>query len=217
MERTLWIVVIATIVWAVSMAIEASRFDKSRDKGLIGRFDSPVAMLELARSQDDFAAVIDQGERQKNVKVMQINTYMDFIFIILYCATLILLGAVSRLESVARTILMISVLATGLCDYWENFRLLRLLRIVKRNILTQTLLPRPVSLLKWGLFAFDLIVVGVAVLRVTPRTDLLVTMSMCLFLGAACTTIGLFRKSVIGWSVLCLFPALLIAAWVWRP
>lgn len=217
MERTLWAVVIATIVWAVGMAIEASRFDKSRGSGLIGRFNSPIAMLELTRSQADFAALIDEGDRQKNVKVVQNNTYMDFMFIILYCATLILLGAVGRLESIVRAILVSSVLATGFFDYWENFRLLNLLSIVKRNVLTTTPLSRPVSLVKWGLFAFDLTVVGFAILRATPRTGPIILMSICIFLAAACTTVGLVRNSVIGWSVLLLFPTLLIAAWIWRP
>lgn len=55
MERTLWIVVIAPIAWAVCMAIEAAGFDKPRDTGVIGRFDSPVAMLELAPSPTGLA------------------------------------------------------------------------------------------------------------------------------------------------------------------
>lgn len=219
MERTLWIVVLATIAWAVCMAIEAGGFDKSRSTGLIGRFASPVAMLELARSPHAFASILDQGDRQKNIEVMRSNTYMDFLFVILYCATLILLGVVCSAGTVLRMILATTVLATGLFDYWENVRLLGLLRVMQSLNPSEAVLPRPVSLVKWALFALDLTLVALAILRSTNKVaePLLMPMTAFVLLAAACTVIGLFRNNFIDLSVLCLFPALLCAAWIWRP
>ncbi|SRR5712692_10428115 len=156
MLRTLWIVVLTVIAWAIAMGIQAAGFDKSRNTGLITRFDSPVAMLELARLQEFFASVIDQGDRKNNVGVMQTNTYMDFFFIVLYCSTLILLGIVTRVQPALRNILLVTVLGAAVFDYWENLRMLRLLKILAANAMTHSPLSRPVSLVKWALFAVDL-------------------------------------------------------------
>lgn len=212
MERILWIVVLATIAWALCMAIEAGGFDKSRSMGLISRFGSPVAMLELARSPQVFASVLDQGDRQKNIKVMRSNTYMDFLFIVL-------LGFVSSTRPVLRAVLAATVLATGLFDCWENVRLLVLLRIMQSITPSKAVLPRPVSLVKWALFALDLALVVLAILQSTDKTvsPLLIPMTAFVLLAAACTAIGLFRNDFINLSVLCLFPALLCAAWIWKP
>jgi hypothetical protein len=151
MERILWVLVIATIVWALGMAVEAAAFNKSRSSGWIERFDSPIAMLELAKSQHCFAAILDQGQRQKNIRVMQINTYMDFVFILLYCVTLILLAAVCARQPPLKITVVVTVIATGILDYWENFRLLSLFKIMESAIAVQAPLSRPVSLAKWGL------------------------------------------------------------------
>lgn len=42
MERLLWVVLIATIIWALAMAVEASAFDKSRASGVVVRLDSRI-------------------------------------------------------------------------------------------------------------------------------------------------------------------------------
>jgi len=63
------------------------------------------------------------------------------------------------------------------------------------------------------------IIVGYALLCRAQRTGsvLLPIMTGFVFLAATVTAAGLVRNSVIGLSVLRLFPALLIAAWFWRP
>lgn len=219
MERILWIVVLATIAWAIAMSIEAAKFDKSRNTGLIAAYDSPVAMIELAPSQQTFVSVLDQGERLRNVRVMQANTYMDFAFIILYCTTLVLLGTACRVERGVKITLVVTVLVTGVFDYWENFRLLRLLELAKDGELISAPLSRPVSLAKWAFLATDLLIVGYALSQGIARTkgSLVTAMSILVLLAASLTFVGLVRNNVIGLGILCLFPALLIAAWVWRP
>ena len=218
MERLLWVVLIAAIIWALAMAVEASAFDKSRASGVVGRLDSPIAMLELAESEQQFAAILDQGERGKNITVMQLNTYMDFVFILLYCLTFILLAAVCSGTSTLSMAVAAAILAAGVLDYWENFRLLGQFRSMRSGAAIAPL-SRPVSLGKWGIFALALCLVGFALLQARSRIDgrALFAMSIFVFLAAGCTAVGLFRNRLIGASVLCLFPALLIAAWVWRP
>ena len=160
--RILWFVLIATIVWALSMAIEASAFDMSHNSGLIGRFESPIAMLELAKSHQAFAAIIDQGSQDKNIRIMRINTRMDFVFIVLYCLTLILIVAVTADTPILTIATVIAVVATGMLDCWANFRLLGVLKVMDYGTAMEAPLPRLVSLAKWGLFSFDLAFAGVA-------------------------------------------------------
>jgi len=216
--RILWFVLIATIVWALSTAIEASAFDTSHSSGLIGRFDSPIALLELAKSHQAFAVVIDQGARDKNIRIMRINTNMDFVFIVLYCFTLILIVAVTADTPILTMATVVAVVATGLLDCWENFRLLGVLKVTEYVTAMEAPLPRPVSLAKWGLFAFDLAFAGVALLqaRIHEGKLALLAMAALVFLASALAAIGLLYARIIGASVLCLFPALLIGAWVWR-
>jgi hypothetical protein len=217
--QILWLVLIATIVWALSMAVEASSFRKSHNSGLIGRFDSPVVMLELAQSRQAFSAIIDQGPRDQNIRTMRINTYMDFVFIVLYCLTLILLVAVNSNTSILTTAAFIGVVATGILDCWENSRLLGLFKTLESGATIEAPLPWPVSLAKWGLFAFDLALVGVALLQARSRHGnlALLAMAVFVFLASGLTALGLLRNRIISVSVLCLFPALLIGAWVWKP
>jgi hypothetical protein len=219
MERILWIVVLATIVWAVCMAVEAAKFDKSRSTGLIGRFDSPIAMLELAGSQTAFAAVLDEGQRHRNVRIMQINTYMDFVFILFYCDALVLLGVFCSSHPTLRYAIAATVIITGGLDIWEDLRLLRLLQALKSAASTEVPLPRPVSLGKWGFFGLDLVLVAIAILQATSKSgpSLLLVMGIFVSLAAACTFVGLCRNSFINLSVLFLLPALVLATWIWRP
>ena len=219
MERVFWIVLIASMVWAVAMAFEASAFDKSLASGPLSRFESPVAMLELADSQQRFSAILDQAKREKNLSTMRVNTYMDFVFIILYCLTFIFLALVcSRASGVAMAV-GVTIVTAGVFDCWENLRLLGQFRLMTSTTLTKVPLPRPVSLAKWAMFALALCLVGVVLLEARRRVSNpeLLVMVVFVFLAAGCTTVGLFRNRLISASVLCLFPALLIAAWIWRP
>jgi len=153
--RILWLVLIATIVWALCMAVEASSFKKPLTHSVLARLDSPIARLELAKSQEAFSAVIDQGPRCKNIRIMRINTYMDFLFIVLYCLTLILLVVVNANTTFLTVAATVTVIGTGILDYWENFRLLGLLKMQQSYSASQGPLPRPVSLAQRGLFGFD--------------------------------------------------------------
>src|ERR1700751_5719749 len=112
--RILWFVLIATIVWALSMTVEVSFFDMPHTSGVIARFDSPIAKLELAKSRQAFSAVIDQGPRHKNIRILRINTYMDFLFIVLYCLTLILLVAVNANTAILTISATVAVIGTGM-------------------------------------------------------------------------------------------------------
>jgi len=219
MERVLWVLLITTIVWALSMAIEASAFDKSPATGLIARFDSPIAMLELADSKQRFAAILDQGQREKNIKVMRVNTYMDFVFILLYCFTFIVLAVVCSPTSALSRAVEVTIVIAGVLDYWENFRLLGQFRFMTSGAVVDAPLPRPVSLGKWGMLSLALGLLGFALLQARNHIDTpaLLVMAIFVFLAGGCAAVGLFRNRLIGTSVLCLFPALLIAAWIWKP
>src|SRR5260370_39382253 len=151
---------------------------------------------------------------------MQLNTSMDFVFISLSCLTFILLAAVCSGTSTLSMAVGAAILAAGVLDYWDNFRLLGQFRIMRSGAaIASAPLSRPISLGKWGIFALALCLVGFALLQARSRIDgrALFAMSIFVFLAAGCTAVGLFRNRLIGASVLCLFPALLIAAWVWTP
>jgi len=131
-----------------------------------------------------------------------------------------MLGLVGRLGPGVRIVLIAAVLATGVFDCWENFRMLTLLWIAGANLMSEAALSRPVSLVKWALFAFDLLLVGFGILRETSRStsrSLLIAMSGFVFLGSLSAAIGIFQNNVLGLSVLFVFPALLVAAWIWKP
>ena len=75
---------------------------------------------------------------------MRINTYMDFVFIVLYCLTLILLVEVNTKSSILKMTTTIAVIVTGVLDYWEDVRLLGLLKIGDFHLRINALLARPV-------------------------------------------------------------------------
>jgi hypothetical protein len=207
------------MVWAVVMAFEASRFDKSRASGAVGRLDSPIVMLELADSERQFTAIVEQAERATNIRGMQLNTYMDFAFVVLYCLTFISLAAACSRASARSLAVEVTIVVAAVLDYWENLRLLGQFRILASGAVKDGPLPRPVSLGKWAMFALALWFLGFVLLEARDHiaATALPVMAAFVFLAAASTTVGLFRNKLIGMSVLCLFPALLVAAWIWRP
>src|SRR5215469_11489958 len=89
-QRALGIIVLINIAWVIAMGIEVKQFEIKN--AILGKFESPVAALELADSPQRVQDILDQGDRGKNIKVMTWNTWMDFLFIILYCLTLWLLA-----------------------------------------------------------------------------------------------------------------------------
>jgi hypothetical protein len=144
---------------------------------------------------------------------------LDFVFIVLYCVTLVLLVAVNTHSAALTNTAMIAVAGTGIFDCWEDFRLLKLLKAMNYEVRANVPLARPVSLLKWALFATDLVLVSVALLQAHSRggTLALLVIAILILLAAGSTVLGLIKTELIGASILFLLPALVWCAFIWTP
>ncbi len=181
------------------MGIQVSFFEKPHPRSLLARLDSPIVGLELARSREEFFGIINQGPCAKNIRIMQINTYMDFVFILLYCITLFLLVVVNTDTPVLTAAAMVAVIGTAIFDCCEDFRLLRLLRKMDSADDLKVALARPVSLVKWTFFAIDLVLVGFALLQAHNRDGAqgLLIMAALTFLAATVTASGYFEIALL--------------------
>jgi hypothetical protein len=85
------------------MSVEVSRFDRSQSKLILGKYESPVVTLELAKSHNIFAVILSEGDPTYNARILRINTYLDYCFIVLYWLVFMLFARlyVSRLSPFA--------------------------------------------------------------------------------------------------------------------
>jgi hypothetical protein len=212
-QHWLGLVSILTIAWAVAMAVVAARFEiKAR---LLSRFESPVAAVELADSPERLRPIFDQGDREHNVRILRYNTYMDCLFILLYCLVFWLFASAYSTSSRIPALVKSAILVAGLFDYAENFQMFREFRDLAQLSRRTVTATRIVSLLKWGFFAAALWFVGVFLWTIsthTLRSAPLSAIAILLLLAAGITSVGLFLNRFLGLMALPLFVALAITS-----
>lgn len=209
---------LTTLVWALITSAEIQPYRKSQDlggacnpttlNGLQCKLTAPIATLELSTNPAQFTARIDQGNtklnRNVNVRLASINTYLDFPFIVIYATAFVVLARWSN-SRFLRWILCSILLAAAL-DLVENAFLLFALKGVANGV-TAFLTPGWASYPKWLFFASATTLLGISNLSRKWR-DLLV--GVPLLLSGVATLIGLFSIAFLGLGVLLLFVALLV-------
>lgn len=111
-----------------------------------------------------FRSIVAQGAEEghdQNVALMRANTYMDFLFIVLYWAIFVTFAKIEkgRFSSIASLLITLSALA----DVWENLRILNGLRALGSATPLDFTVPRRVSLMKWGLLGLVFLLLAAAV------------------------------------------------------
>jgi hypothetical protein len=218
--RLLWLFLLMLTVWSGMMAWEASSYRTRPEWGAAGHRDrapdSPIAELELAESPAGLKARIDQGSPGQyetwNVAIARVNTCMDFLFIGLYWAVLVLF-AVEGGGRLGRSLIgVISVAA--ILDGIENVRLLQALRAIGDG-LTFSFTPRGFSLAKWVFFALAAVLLARLLTRAPGRWRRVI--ALLLIAAAAVTIAGLFRVPLLIASSALLLGVLLIALVLYVP
>lgn len=194
-QRALGIIVLINIAWVIAISVEVKRFEvKNR---ILGKFEGPVVALELADTPQRVQDVLDQGDRAQNTKVMMWNTWMDFLFIVLYCLTLWLLADAYITQSILPRLAKIAIVVTGAFDIMENIQLCREFRMVADLAQETVSATRGVSLTKWTAFAIALALLAVYYWLISGSSVLLKLISVSAGAAAALTAVGLFQNSII--------------------
>jgi hypothetical protein len=171
-ERSLFFLLLFTILWSAAMGIEANGLAPA-EKLPAGCYFSakPILDIELAQRSDCFVAVATDGASDSvpekaaarsvlNLKLFRLNTWMDFLFILLYWRSLVLFARIKQGQLTKWVITLASL--SALFDVLENVQILKGLRAVA-NSSVMGLLPRPFSVAKWALLGVVLVLVGILV------------------------------------------------------
>ena len=223
-ERALFFALLVTLVWSVAMGVEASGIAPA-EKLPAGCYSSgkPILDAELAQRPDCFVAVTTQGDADEtaaetadrvahNLKLVRLNTWMDFLFIAQYWLVFVLfVAAVDNRWTKWAVIGLITVAA--LLDVGENTRILAGLDAVTRSAPVEGL-PRNFSFFKWAFLGVTLGFVGGVVWLRKGRLCRLT--AFVLLASGVLTLAGLARPQVMiiatyGFA----FSFLLILARVW--
>src|SRR5437016_6200129 len=123
-QRWAGLLVLMTVTWSVAMSIQVAQFDGAKSD-VVKKCGAPVACLELAKQADAVRELVDAGNcsqkkersRTVNFATLRSNTYMDCIFIFLYCAALILLAHTYSGIPILPALTTVSVIVAGVFDY----------------------------------------------------------------------------------------------------
>ena len=117
----LFYLLLAVIAWGAIMQMQVSAFDRTHaPRAAWYKTTKPLVALELASSGRAFQQSLDQGDEIHNIKVIQLNTYLDFVFIALYWSLFLVFASLDKPVS-RLVIFLISVAA--IADLAENQRL----------------------------------------------------------------------------------------------
>jgi hypothetical protein len=166
LERRLFFLLIATLVWSSAMLLEANGISSPDFRAPSGCYftGKPIVDAELAQTPACFRSIVTQGAEEghdQNVSLVRANTYMDFLFIVLYWAIFVTFAQIENGWSSTLASLLITL--STLADVWENVRILRGLRALGSATPLDFTVPRGVSLIKWGLLGLVFLLLAVAV------------------------------------------------------
>jgi Patatin-like phospholipase len=147
----LFYLLLVVVAWAATIQMQVSAFDRSHAPGGAWyKTTKPLVALELASSARAFQQVIDQGDESHNIKVVQLNTYLDFVFIALYWSLFLVFAS---LEKPISKLVIVLISAAAIADLGENQRLLACLGELSRTKSISGLSPAAFGYTKWLLFA----------------------------------------------------------------
>ena len=159
----LWYLLVAVAVWGAIMQVQVSAFDRSLVSLPPWNQDiNPVLAAELA-SSTTYQQVVDQGEEAHNIKVLRVNTYLDFGFIALYWALFVAFASLTR--PVSKSVIALISLA-AIADLAEDRQILRCLSQLAQTKSVVAWGPGVFGYTKWLLFAAALIALAIYVWKV---------------------------------------------------
>jgi hypothetical protein len=166
LERRLFFLLIVTLLWSSAMLLEANRISSPDFRAPTGCYFSgkPIVDAELAQTPACFRSIVTQGAEEGNdqgVSLVRANTYMDFLFIVLYWAIFVTFAQIENgwFSTIASFLITLAALA----DVWENLRILSGLRALESATPVDFTVPRGVSLIKWGLLGLVFLLLAAAV------------------------------------------------------
>lgn len=183
----LFYLLLAVIAWGAIMQMQVSAFDRTHaPRATWYKTTKPLIALELASSGRAFQQILDQGDELHNIKVIQLNTYLDFVFIALYWSLFLVFASLDKPVS-RLVIFLISVAA--IADLGENQRLLACLAELVRTKSIAGLAPAPFGYTKWVLFAAALVALAPYIRKVDDQHSQ--SLAAALALSGILTAVGL--------------------------
>jgi hypothetical protein len=167
LERRLFFLLILTLFWGVAIGVEANGITPAEPEEVpAGCYFSgkPILDVELAPTTQCFTFVATQGPTDKlvhNLGLFRLNTYMDFLFILLYWSVFVLFALVEQGRGTKWLIGLIS--GAAVFDVLENQRILNGVALLARSEQLNGLLPQHFSQVKWTLLGLALGLAGVLV------------------------------------------------------
>ena len=194
LEHRLFFVLIVTLGWSAAMGVEASGITTPEPEQMPAHCyfsGKPILDMELAQRPECFLTVTMQeataGNVAHNIQLFRVNTWMDFVFILLYWSAFVLFA---RLEESGLTKWVIGFISgSALFDVLENTRILKGLAVVGGAAPMEGLLPRPFSVAKWALLGIALALAGVLVWM--RRGRLRPLLAAALLVSGVLTLVGL--------------------------
>jgi hypothetical protein len=194
LDRRLFFLLIATMVWSAAMGVEANGIAPTEPEKIPASCyfsGKPILDVELAPTPECFTVVTTQGRADKlahNIALFRVNTYMDFLFILLYWSVFVLFARVE--DSSWRKWTVIGLIsASAALDVGENLEIFKGLARVASSSPIEGLLPRDFSFFKWALLGGTLGLLGVLVWLWKGRLYRLT--SIALFVSGVLTLVGL--------------------------
>ncbi|HEY6770454.1 MAG TPA: hypothetical protein VI386_37400 [Candidatus Sulfotelmatobacter sp.] len=184
----LFYLLFVVVVWGAIMQMQMSGFDRMHaPKAAWYSTTKPLVGLELASSGRAFQQVVDWGDESHNIKVIRLNTYLDFVFIVLYWSLFLIFASLEKFVS-KPAIFLISVAA--IADLGENQRLLACLTELGRTRSIAGLAPAPFGYTKWLLFAGALVALAPYIKKVGDQYSQ--SLAVALAISGIFTIAGLF-------------------------
>jgi hypothetical protein len=200
----LFFALLVTLAWSAAMGVEANGIAPAESEQMPANCyfsGKPILDVELAPTPECLAAVATRGAAAAkvphNIKLLRVNTWMDFLFIVLYWSSFVLYARVEDGRLTKWLIACISL--SALFDVLENTRILKGLRAVGGSQPLEGLLPQPFSMAKWGLLGVTLALAGVLVWARKGRLHRL--LAAALLISGALTLVGLARPHVMVYAV----------------
>ena len=193
LERVLFLFLLATLVWSMAMGVEANGI-AAADHVPAGCYFSgrPILDVELAERPDCFVAVTTEGAAPDkiahNLRLFRVNTWMDFLFIVLYWLVFILFALAPGGRWTKWTVIGL-ISASAVLDVGENLEIFKGLARVASSSSIDGLLPRDFSFFKWALLGATLGLLGVLVWCRKGRLYRLT--AIALFVSGILTLVGL--------------------------
>lgn len=216
-NQRLFVLLIATMVWSGAMLVESAGiaspdFRPAPTCYLSGK---PIVDIELAPTPNCFQSIATQGAdegHKDNFRLVAANTYMDFVFIVLYWTVLFLFA---RMEGGwAGKLAGVLISLSALADVFENVRILKGVRALTSSAPLEFQVPRGISLVKWVLLSLVLLLLALAVWLRKGR--LYALFSAALLTAGVLTLVGLAIPKVMNYAAgdfLLVFVVLLARLW----